>query len=82
MLNDLGVKGVINMCAEYPGPVMSIHREITRNLLRVFHTFVIFLQESSYSRLGLKQLRLPTDDHYEPALADMQVPAEIMPLNS
>jgi protein-tyrosine phosphatase len=25
----------------------------------------------AYERLGIEQLRLPTDDHFEPALADM-----------
>ena len=46
-LYNLGVRGVINMCYEYPGP---IHR---------------------YATLGIKQLYLPTVDHYEPSLESM-----------
>lgn len=41
-LYKLGVRGVINMCYEYPGP------------------------KSDYSKLGIRQLRLPTVDHVEP----------------
>lgn len=46
-LYNKGVRGVINMCYEYPGPT------------------------SSYSNLGIKQLYLPTVDHYEPSLESM-----------
>jgi atypical dual specificity phosphatase len=28
--------------------------------------------EEAYKQLGIHQLRLPTDDHYEPLLADMK----------
>lgn len=41
-LHQLGVRGVINMCYEYPGP------------------------KAHYLDLGIKQLRLPTVDHFEP----------------
>lgn len=44
MMHKVGVKGVINMCYEYPGPV------------------------ASYSKLGMKQLHLPTIDHTQPSL--------------
>lgn len=44
-----GVRGVVNMCAEYSGPT------------------------SSYSDLGITQLRLPTVDHFEPSLESMQL---------
>lgn len=43
-----GVRGVINMCAEYPGP------------------------KSDYAKLGIKQLRLPTVDHFEPSVESMR----------
>ena len=46
-LYKLGVRGVVNMCYEYPGPI------------------------SSYDTLGMKQLYLPTVDHYEPSLEYM-----------
>jgi atypical dual specificity phosphatase len=46
-LYKLGVRGVVNMCYEYPGPI------------------------SSYDNLGIKQLYLPTVDHYEPSLEYM-----------
>lgn len=45
---EYGVKGVINMCAEYKGPLRK------------------------YKKLGIKQLWLPTTDHYEPSLNDMK----------
>lgn len=47
-LHKLGVRGVVNMCDEYGGPL------------------------SSYTDLGIKQLRLPTIDHLEPSLEAMQ----------
>lgn len=47
-LHAIGVRAVVNMCAEYSGP------------------------EAAYQQLGIQQLRLPTDDHYEPALTDME----------
>ncbi|KAL7481419.1 hypothetical protein ACHAW6_007101 [Cyclotella cf. meneghiniana] len=43
-----GVRGIVNMCDEYRGPV------------------------SSYQRLGIEQLRLPTVDHFEPSLDDLK----------
>lgn len=46
-LYKLGVRGVVNMCYEYPGPIRS------------------------YDNLGIKQLYLPTVDHYEPSLESM-----------
>lgn len=46
-LYKLGVRGVINMCYEYPGPLVR------------------------YKKLGIKQLYLPTVDHYEPSLEYM-----------
>lgn len=46
-LYNKGVRGVVNMCYEYPGPT------------------------SSYSNLGIKQLYLPTVDHFEPSLESM-----------
>jgi atypical dual specificity phosphatase len=42
------VRGVVNFCEEYQGPV------------------------AAYRRLGIQQLRLPTADHFEPSLADLQ----------
>jgi len=47
MLYKIGVRGAINMCYEYPGPV------------------------SHYERVGIKQLYLPTCDHFEPSLENM-----------
>ena len=41
-LYEIGVRGVVNVCNEFSGPV------------------------GAYERLGIKQLRLPTDDHFEP----------------
>lgn len=29
--------------------------------------------DRSYNRLGIKHLRLPTVDHFEPSVADLQV---------
>ncbi|KAL3793128.1 hypothetical protein HJC23_005630 [Cyclotella cryptica] len=45
---EQGVRGVVNMCDEYRGPV------------------------SSYQRLGIEHLRLPTVDHFEPSLDDLK----------
>lgn len=42
------VRGVVNMCDEYRGPV------------------------SSYRRLGIEHLRLPTVDHFEPSVDDLK----------
>lgn len=47
-LYQMGVRGVINMCYEYPGP------------------------KSSYASLGIKQLYLPTVDHFEPSVEQMR----------
>lgn len=47
-LHKLGVRGVVNMCAEYNGPL------------------------EAYTELGIKQLRLPTVDHFEPKLDYME----------
>ncbi len=47
LLHKLGVRGVVNMCSEYSGPI------------------------SSYESLQMKQLRLPTVDHYESTLDQM-----------
>ena len=43
-----GVRGVVNMCCEYSGPV------------------------AAYKDIGMKQLRLPSVDHFEPSLEYMQ----------
>uniref|UniRef100_A0A7S2Y0R4 Tyrosine specific protein phosphatases domain-containing protein n=1 Tax=Fibrocapsa japonica TaxID=94617 RepID=A0A7S2Y0R4_9STRA len=43
-----GVRGVVNLCEEYRGPV------------------------DQYRNLGMEQLRLPTVDHFEPPLADIE----------
>lgn len=53
-LYNLGVRGVINMCNEYPGPT------------------------ARYSTLGIKQLYLPTVDHYEPTLEYMNAAVEFI----
>ena len=45
---QFNVKGVVNMCEEYRGPV------------------------SSYRRLGIEHLRLPTVDHFEPSVEDLK----------
>jgi len=47
-LHELGVRGVVNMCDEYPGPI------------------------EAYRKLGIKQLRLPTADHFEPSLQALE----------
>lgn len=47
-LYKLGVRGVVNMCYEYSGPV------------------------TEYEKLGIKQLYLPTCDHFEPSVANMK----------
>lgn len=47
-LHDQGVRGVVNLCAEYQGPV------------------------GKYKKLGLNQLWLPTVDHFEPSLNDIE----------
>jgi atypical dual specificity phosphatase len=46
--DEYGVTGVINMCAEYAGPVQK------------------------YARLGMKELWLPTVDHFEPSVQDLK----------
>ena len=48
VMYDMNVRGVVNMCSEYSGPV------------------------SDYKKLGIKQLRLPSVDHYEPDFKHMQ----------
>lgn len=53
---EYGVRGVINMCEEYPGPV------------------------SKYKRLGIKELWLPTVDHFEPSVHDLKVRSVTMML--
>jgi atypical dual specificity phosphatase len=45
---QFNVRGVVNMCDEYRGPV------------------------SSYKRLGIEHLRLPTVDHFEPSVEDLK----------
>ncbi len=47
LFSDHGVRGVVNMCAEYSGPI------------------------DAYAKLDMKQLRLPTVDHYESTLDQM-----------
>lgn len=42
------VRGVVNMCDEYQGPI------------------------SSYKKLGIEHLRLPTVDHFEPSVEDLK----------
>jgi atypical dual specificity phosphatase len=42
-----GVRGVVNMCCEYGGPV------------------------DAYKTIGIKQLRLPSVDHFEPSIEYM-----------
>uniref|UniRef100_A0A7S3GYK8 Uncharacterized protein n=1 Tax=Spumella elongata TaxID=89044 RepID=A0A7S3GYK8_9STRA len=53
-LYNLGVRGVVNMCNEYPGPI------------------------AKYSTLGIKQLYLPTLDHYEPSLEFMKAAVDFI----
>lgn len=53
-IHKLGVRGVVNMCYEYPGP------------------------KDSYSRLGVKQLYLPSADHYEVSVEYMQQAVEFI----
>jgi len=53
-LYNLGVRGVVNMCNEYPGPT------------------------AKYSTLGIKQLYLPTLDHYEPSLEFMKAAVDFI----
>ena len=48
LARKFNVRGVVNMCEEYRGPV------------------------SSYKRLGIEQLRLPTVDHFEPSVEDLK----------
>mmetsp|Transcript_5539 Transcript_5539/g.11478 ORF Transcript_5539/g.11478 Transcript_5539/m.11478 type:complete len:432 (+) Transcript_5539:93-1388(+) len=48
LAEKFGVKGVVNMCDEYHGPV------------------------SSYRKLGIEHLRLPTVDHFEPSVDDLK----------
>ncbi|KAL3797483.1 hypothetical protein ACHAW5_010092 [Stephanodiscus triporus] len=45
---QFNVRGVVNMCDEYRGPV------------------------SSYKKLGIEHLRLPTVDHFEPSVEDLK----------
>ncbi len=45
---QFNVRGVINMCDEYRGPI------------------------SSYKKLGIEHLRLPTVDHFEPSVEDLK----------
>ena len=47
-IHHIGVRGVVNMCYEYPGP------------------------KGAYEKLGIKQLYLPSADHYEVSVEDMQ----------
>lgn len=48
LYKQFNVRGVVNMCDEYRGPI------------------------SSYKRLGIEQLRLPTVDHFEPSVEDLK----------
>jgi atypical dual specificity phosphatase len=48
MLYDRGVRGVVNMCLEYEGPI------------------------SAYNKLGITQLRLPTPDHFESSVEQLE----------
>ncbi|KAL3766481.1 hypothetical protein ACHAWO_004656 [Cyclotella atomus] len=48
LYKQFNVRGVVNMCDEYRGPV------------------------SSYKRLGIEQLWLPTIDHFEPSVEDLK----------
>ena len=53
----LGVRGVVNMCYEYPGP------------------------KNSYASLGIKQLHLPSCDHYEVSVEDMRKAVEFIKMH-
>jgi atypical dual specificity phosphatase len=48
-LRYIQVRGVVNLCQEYAGPV------------------------DKYKKLGMKHLRLPTVDHFEPSTDDLEV---------
>ncbi|KAL7471630.1 hypothetical protein ACHAXS_011969 [Conticribra weissflogii] len=48
LADKFGVRGVVNMCDEYRGPV------------------------SSYRKLGIEHLHLPTVDHFEPSVDDLK----------
>jgi atypical dual specificity phosphatase len=48
LYNKYRVRGVINLCEEYRGPM------------------------SQYLRLGMRQLHLPTTDHFEPTVDDLE----------
>lgn len=54
LYEDHNVRGVINMCEEYQGPVKQ------------------------YEKLGIKELRLPTTDHFEPSVEDMKSAVEFI----
>lgn len=51
---DYGVRAVINMCDEYPGPLKK------------------------YKQLGIRQLWLPTVDHFEPSLEHLKDAVEFI----
>jgi atypical dual specificity phosphatase len=54
LYEDHNVRGVINMCEEYQGPVKQ------------------------YKKLGMRELRLPTTDHFEPTVEDMKTAVEFI----
>ena len=54
LVRQFNVRGVVNMCDEYRGPV------------------------SSYKKLGIEQLRLPTVDHFEPSFEDLKKAVEFI----
>jgi Dual specificity phosphatase, catalytic domain len=54
LYHDYHVRAVINLCAEYDGPIRH------------------------YQRLGIQQLHLPTTDHYEPSVHDLEVAVDFM----
>jgi Dual specificity phosphatase, catalytic domain len=54
LYHDYHVRAVINLCAEYDGPVKQ------------------------YQRLGIQQLHLPTTDHYEPSVHDLEMAVDFI----
>ena len=49
VLASFQIRGVINFCEEFKGPV------------------------EKYKKLGIQQLYLPTTDHFEPSIEDLEV---------
>ena len=62
LYHEQGVRGVVNMCEEYRGPVRQ-YRQLTTSSSN---------NNKNDTTIGMIELRLPTTDHFEPSVQSLQ----------